>query len=295
MKNLAIIGIGYWGKKLIREYSKISNIVVCCSSGNKNNIAWLKKNYPKIKHTNNFDKILNDSTVEGIIIATPIRTHFKLAYQSLKKGKHVFVEKTMAENYSDAKKLFSMAKQNKLVLFVGNIFLYHPVLEKLRQLTKKEKLFYAKLNWLKLGSFKENMLLDLVSHFISIQLELMGEPQSVSVLDSKGFLTNNDMITIESKFSNNRKCVIDINRNSSYKKRSITLITKKNLFLWDDEVLFKFNKKTLSFDNYFSSNNTPLEIECKEFVCNIKNKKIDYSNAEKAVKIMKILTEKIRI
>ena len=68
MKNVAIVGIGYCGKKLVYEFSKIANVKFCYSEGNSSNINWLHKNYPKIKHCKNFQDILNDSTIDGIVI-----------------------------------------------------------------------------------------------------------------------------------------------------------------------------------------------------------------------------------
>jgi len=273
MKNVAIIGLGVWGKNLLREYSKLCSVSICCTKGNKKNLKWIKQNYPNVKHTKNFDEVLNDPTIDIVVIATPIKTHFRLASKALQSGKHVFLEKTIAENIIEAKKLISIAKEKNLTFFVGHIFLYHPVLKKIKEIIKKDPIIYARLNWMRLGAFEEDIVFDLVSHYISIILELFGEPNSLSVLDAKRNVTNCDMITIVLKFSKNRKCVIDVNRNTTFKKRSITLLTIKNSFVWDDDVLYKLNKKNRLFDIIFESNKTPSELECKEFHKSVNKKK----------------------
>lgn len=288
MKNLAVVGIGKWGKNLIREFSKISNVSICHSNGNKENITWLRKNFPDISHTKNFQDILNNKSINAIVIASPIKTHFSLAYQAIRANKHLFIEKTISENSENAKRLITMAKKKRLVLFTGHIFLYHPVLERIKQINKNESIVYLKLNWTKLGSFQENILLDLVSHFISIIVELLGIPESIKIINATKIVSSYDIITIEFGFKRHRKCIVDINRVSNFKKRSITIITTKNTFEWEDDILYKFNKRKLSYDLMLMPNKTPLEIECKTFIQSL-DSKLGYSNANKALKIIQLV------
>ena len=81
MIRVGIVGIGKWGKNLLKEFSKISSISTSVTKGNHDNIRWLKTNYPKIKSSKNYSDILQDENIGAVIIATPIKTHFKLAYQ----------------------------------------------------------------------------------------------------------------------------------------------------------------------------------------------------------------------
>ena len=118
MKNLAIVGIGKWGKNLINEFSKNSNIIMCQSTGNKKNIAWVNKNFPNIQHTKNFEDILNNKLIDAVVIASPIKTHFFLSTQVILAQKHLFVEKPMSMNFNDTKKLVNLAKNQNVVLFV---------------------------------------------------------------------------------------------------------------------------------------------------------------------------------
>ena len=292
MKNLAIVGIGKWGKNLINEFSKNSNIIMCQSTGNKKNIAWVNKNFPNIQHTKNFEDILNNKLIDAVVIASPIKTHFDLSKQALKANKNVFVEKTIAENSIDAKKIISLAKQKKKTIFAGHIFLYHPVLNKLKQIHKNDSITYMKFSWMRTGSFNEDILLDLVSHFCSIMIELLGLPKKIKLLNFKKIVSSYDIISFQFDFINGQKCVIDINRISNFKKRSILIFTKKNIFEWDDDSLYKFDKRKNLFKLMFNPQQRPLEIETKEFIRNL-NCKPDYSNSDKAIKILNLI-EKCR-
>ena len=88
--KIAIIGLGRWGKNLLREYSKICSVPICITKSDKNNIVWLKNNYPTVRHTNRFEDVLNNKNIDAVAIATPIKTHFDLAFRALRAGKHVF-------------------------------------------------------------------------------------------------------------------------------------------------------------------------------------------------------------
>lgn len=288
MKNIAVVGLGKWGKNLLREFSKVCNIVMCHSVGNKENIMWLKKKFPDTKYTKNLRDILNDESIDAVVIASPIKTHFPLSYQAICARKHLFVEKTISENSLDARTLIKMAKKRKLVLFIGHIFLYHPVLDRIKKITGNESIVHIKFSWMKTGSFHEDILLDLASHFISIIIELLGQPKNVKIIDAKKIVSSSyDIVTIEFGFDKGRTCVIDVNRVSNFKKRSITIVTTKNTFQWDDDNLYKFNKRKLSYDLVLRPNKTPLEIECKMFLHNLN--KSDYSNADKALKIIQLV------
>ena len=102
MKKIGIIGMGKWGKNLIREFSNFAEISICVTNGNQENINWIQKNYPKTKISTNVNDILNENNIDAIVIATPIITHYELIKKSLESGKHVFVEKPMVQTIGQA-------------------------------------------------------------------------------------------------------------------------------------------------------------------------------------------------
>ena len=289
MKNLAIVGIGYWGKKLVSEFSKIANIKFCYSQGNTSNINWIHKNYPKVNFCKNFQDILNDPTIDGVVIASPIDTHFEYALKSLKSKKHVFIEKPISTTKKKGQILLAIARKNNLEIFVGHIFLYHPVLSKLKKLVKKEKIDSVYLGWHRFGPFKEKISLDLLSHYIIILQEFFNQPKKLIIKSKIGCITNCDILSLHVKFPKKVNCVIELNRISYHKQREIIIKSDKNLYKWEDDILLKFSKKDEIFKEYFSSALFPLQIECKKFLKNMTLKKKNYSNTEKSIQTISII------
>ena len=216
MKTLAIVGIGYWGKNIIREFNKLAKIKYACSTGNKSNKNWLNQNYPDIKWTKNFNEILNDKTVDAIIICTPISTHYDYSKLSLEYGKHVFVEKPVTENSQDSIKLLELAKKKILIIFVGHIFLYSEIFKKIRSISKKENIKKIILDWKKCGTFNEKITLNLLTHEISIILEILGNPKKIYYND---YPNDKNNISIIATY-NSKICSINISRISNLKKKN---------------------------------------------------------------------------
>ena len=285
MNKLGIIGIGNWGKNLVRDFSKISDIKKCTSRGNVQNIKWLKKNYPSIEYVSNQKEIFNDEEINAVIISTPLKTHYALVKQALLSKKHVFIEKPICSKLSDAKELIKIAKRNNLFLFVGHIFLFNEVLKKLIQISKKEKIIYTQFQWNKFGTFDEDIFLNLLSHDISIILKLFGKPKKIKVQSSFGLISKCDVVTLNLELSQNKECQIHLNRCSNNKQKLVTIFTEKNVYLWDDLKLYKNNKKSDQFKLIFESKSTPLEIQCKKFITelNKSKKSSEYANLAKDV------------
>ena len=291
MKKIAIIGLGQWGKNLLREFSKISCVTKCHTTGNQKNIIWLHKNYPKVVHTTNIKDILTDKNIDAVAISTPINSHFKIAKISLEAGKHVFVEKPMTNTAIEGKRLINIAKTKNLNLYVGHIFLHNEVFKKIKKIDKQEFITYAHFAWKKLGTFDEDIFKNLLSHDISLILELFGHPKRIRLTNSRGFVTRSDRIGLELNFTRNRKCDINIDRISPHKEKSVTFMTRKNLFVWDDDKLFRFNKQSQSFKIIYQSKNTPLYLECKDFIANISNKKTSYDSSALGLNVIRIISK----
>lgn len=291
MVRIGIVGMGRWGKNLIKEFSKNSTISVCITKGGNSNKKWLKKNYPEIKSSTKYSDILQDKAIKAVIIATPIKTHFKLTQQALLSGKHVFVEKPISENSLQGKKLLELAKKNKLLLFVGYEFLYHPVFQKIKNIIKKEKILLIKFEWSKFGSFNENIFYDLITHFLTILIELVGLPKKIKILQQISVITKCDIISLELEFVNRIKVSINVNRTSNSKRRVINIFTKNNLYIWENEELFKFNK--IKNRKIKTNNISSLENESKQFLKEIKKSKYDYENAKIAIKAIELIETQV--
>ena len=289
MKKLGIIGIGNWGKNLVRELSKIHCIKKCSSNGNLKNIRWLKKNYPSIQYVSDSKEIFADKEINAVIIATPINTHYKIVKKALLSKKHVFVEKPISTNLSEAEELIEIAKKNNLLLFVGHIFIFNEIFKKLIQISNRENITHLNFLWNKFGTFDEDIFLNLVSHDLSIILALFGKPKKIKLINKFGVISKCDVVTLILELPNKKTCQIHVNRCSNYKQKHVTIFTQKNIYIWDDLSLFKNNKKTNSFKLVFQSKYTPLEIECKEFVKKLNETNISSEFANIAKDVIQVI------
>lgn len=291
MVSIGIVGLGKWGKNLLRDFSSMCEVKTCCVTKISKNLNWLKKNYPKIKITFQYEEILNDETINAVIIATPIDFHYKFALKALKAGKHVFVEKPIATTIHQANYLVNYAKKKNLILFVGHVFLYHPVFQKIQQIVKNDPISHVIFQWNKFGTFKESIIWNLLSHEIALAIEIFGKPKNITNLYKIGFLTKIDIIFLKLDFPKNRTCFFSINRVSDAKTKSIIFSTRKNLYIWKNDILFKLNRKNLTFKKIFSSKKRPLLIECNKFISSIRKKKRTSTSGEQALQVVKILSK----
>jgi predicted dehydrogenase len=291
MKKIAIIGLGKWGRILLKEFYKKTNISICVSKGNKKNISWLHKHYPNIKHSKNYQDILDDVSIDAVVISTPISTHYSLIHDALNSGKHVFTEKPLSEIFSNAKSLQSIAIKKNLCLFVGHSFIYHPVLNKIKKLIKNDPILYFSMKWHKFGTFEENIFLNLLSHEISILLELIGLPKKITIISSKGVISNQDILIVKVHFSKTCNGVILIDRTSNNKEKTISLISKNQFLLWNDYDLYKLNKKTQKFNKIFHSNKNSISNEIDEFINNMKMGQSDKHNLQIATDTVKLVSK----
>src|SRR6266404_9726731 len=125
MINIGIIGYGYWGPNLVRNFAETPGAVVhTVADLDSRKLETAQRRYPAIKTTSDFMALMNDPQIHAVAIATPVSTHFELAMAALRAGKHVWVEKPMTETSFQARKLIDEAERRKLVLIVDHTFIY---------------------------------------------------------------------------------------------------------------------------------------------------------------------------
>ncbi|MEK9175207.1 MAG: Gfo/Idh/MocA family oxidoreductase [Patescibacteria group bacterium] len=254
--SIAIIGIGRQGKNLLREFKTVAHVAY----------AFGKKDLK-------LSRALKDHYVEAVVVATPIKTHFSIARRALLAGKHVFLEKPMTDNVSQARALVKLAQKQKRSLFIGHTFLYHPIFEKIKEINKRDPIISTHFEWHKLGSFHEDIKWNLLVHDVALLLTLWSKPIHLKLLYKKTVIGSGDILSAEFFFSKNRKATVNINRASSIKRKAMTFITKKqNIYLWENDILLKLDKKNNLFKEIFESKNAALGIECGAFLRTIKEK-----------------------
>lgn len=174
MINIGIIGCGYWGPNLIRNFTQIKNcrLISVCDI-DKNKIKKIKKIYPYLKCFFDYKEMIDESEIDAVVVSTPPQTHYQISYYALSKNKHVFIEKPMCLNSKDSKKLIQIANKNNLIILTGHTFIYSPSVQKIHEIIKNGdigEILYIDSVRINLGLFQTNtnVLWDLAPHDISI-------------------------------------------------------------------------------------------------------------------------------
>jgi predicted dehydrogenase len=185
--NIGIIGYGYWGPNLVRNFSMVNDCTVkMVSDFRPDRLSVVSKAYPSMTVTTDPDEILLSKEIDAVVIATPVFTHFSLAKKALENGKHVLLEKPMTSTVKEAEELMAIAEQKGLLLMVDHTFLYTGAIKKMKQLIDDNTIgdiHYFDSSRINLGLFQPdvNVLWDLAPHDISMLLYLVkGKPYSVN-------------------------------------------------------------------------------------------------------------------
>ena len=318
MLKIGLIGCGYWGKKLARNFisSKYTKLEFIADTDKKN-----KENYKHIRDlifTRNYKKIIDK--VDAVAIATPTEAHFRIAYDVIKRNKHLMITKPPTKYLHEMIKLKKEAEKRKLVLLIDFTFLYTDSIQHIKKIIKSKKMgkiySYESMRQ-NLGIFNkhENVIMDLACHDISIILFIFGKmPIAVSATGSS-FLPkkqeNNAQITLF--FKNNFVSYVNCSWLSPIKNRNIIIAGEKSMLLYNDLEkkrkirLFYYNKKIRSeknrhnvhkmLENYSKTRvyipklkgSEALKNEISDFATCIKKRKIPISNSHVAVNVTKIL------
>jgi predicted dehydrogenase len=187
--GLAVVGYGYWGPNIVRnaiERSELEMLALCELDPAK--AAEFSRRYPGMPTTSDFEALLDDPSVDAVAIATPPRTHFRLARQALEAGKHVLVEKPLATTVAEAEALVELAERRGLVLMPGHTFLYSPSVNKVRDLIRQGDLgeiYFVTSSRMNLGIYQpDGVVCDLAPHDLSILLYWL--ERRVSVVAASG-------------------------------------------------------------------------------------------------------------
>lgn len=243
MINVAQIGVGYWGPNLLRNLivNKECNvkIVVDIAQERRN---FVKALYPNVDVTNDVQQVFKDRSIQAVVVATPVATHFDLAIQALKGGKHVLVEKPIARTPAEVEQIGTVAKQNNLVAMVGHTFLYNWAVCYLKKLIDSGELGdirYIYSQRLNLGRIRSDVdaLWNFAPHDISIIQYLLGNPTPISVVKygmdyiQKGI---EDVVFMNIIYPNKIMVHIHVSWLDPHKVRRMTVVGSKKMAVYDD-------------------------------------------------------------
>ena len=247
MYNVCLIGHGYWGEKLARNFhnSEMFNLISIVDKKQRN-LYLAKKNYPFVKCFNNYKKAIQNFNLDLVIIASPTSTHFKIAEYALKNSNHVLVEKPLSLSSNEVKKLNILAKKKNKMIFVDYPFLFSGTINFIKKIVEKRT--YGKI--LEIESFREqapvrkdtNVIWDLGTHDISILVYLLkSQPYSIKTIHKKNIKKNvSDSVYINLKYKNNLNVLIKNSWISPTKIRLLKIKFQKAILYCDEnESLYK--------------------------------------------------------
>jgi predicted dehydrogenase len=238
---VGVIGYGYWGPKLVRNLSEMSDVRLAgIVELDPTRLQRIKTQHPSIQATPDFEEFLR-TDVEAVAIATPIRTHYRLARAALLAGKHVMVEKPLTASAAEADELVQLAERRGLTLMVGHTFAFNPAVRALREIVASGELgdvYYVDTARLNLGLFQTdvNVLWDLAPHDLSILLYvLQREPLSVSARGSANVTPGvHDVVYTELRFPDNIMAHIHLSWLDPCKVRRVTIVGSKKMVVYND-------------------------------------------------------------
>src|SRR4030066_1722214 len=210
MIKVGVIGYGYWGPNIVRNFNRLKNAkVVAVSDSNKNVLSRLNEIYPAIKVTVYSDEMITSADSDAIAIVTPVSTHFELAKKALQNGKHIFVEKPFTATSAQAEELIELADKKKLLIMVDHTFLFTGAVRKIKQLIDDNtlgNLYYYDSMRINLGLIQQdiNVIWDLAPHDLSIMDYLLKDKPVAIGASGKGHVNNReDIAYITVQFANN--------------------------------------------------------------------------------------------
>jgi len=235
--KISVIGCGYWGKNLVRNFSELGALHSVCDANHElANAASQTHGIPSLS----LEQVLQGD-VDGVVIAAPAAQHYDLAQKALKAGKHVFVEKPLSLKIEDAKKLCDLALQVDRKLMVGHLLQYHPAFLELKQLISKGnlgRLQYIYSNRLNLGKFRneENILWSFAPHDISMILGLAADlPETVYATGACHLNPRiHDVTTTHLSFKNGIQAHIFVSWLHPFKEQKLVVVGDRGMAVFDD-------------------------------------------------------------
>jgi UDP-2-acetamido-3-amino-2,3-dideoxy-glucuronate N-acetyltransferase len=307
--RVGVIGAGYWGKNLVRNFHALNALETVCDLSD-DVLNRIRHEY-KVATTKDYDAVVGDAFVDAIVIATPPRQHYELAVKALSSGKHVFVEKPLALNVQDGKRLVQMAKDCNLVLMVGHILEYHPAIIELERLVQQGhlgKIQYIYSSRLNLGKLRteENILWSFAPHDISAILQMLGEipvrasaqggsylnppivDTTLSTLDFASGVKAHIFVSWLHPFKEQKLCVIGSQRMAVFDD----LEPEKKLVVYAHRINWKDRKPNAERDGgqvIPIPKEEPLRKECEHFLDSVGNASRPRTDGEAGLRVLEVL------
>jgi len=318
MIRIAIIGCGYWGPNYIRTFNELplAKVSLCCDiDGDR--VKRIKEIYPFVKASTKYVDVVKNPEIDAVCISTPASTHYDLTKESLLHGKHVLVEKPLALSVKEGDELVKIAEEQDRILMVGHVYLYHPVVQKLKEYIQNDELndlYYLYSLRTGLGPIRRdaNAMWDLAPHDISIYLHLLDQlPKNVSARGAS-YLQDGveDVVVLSMEFSRRIMGYVHVSWLDAYKVRKLTIVSKSKMIVFDDtssgEKMKVFSQGVVplepsTYGEFLLQVRTgdihvpkidpiePLRNQCSDFIGCIERNLSPISNGNDGVKVVRVL------
>jgi UDP-2-acetamido-3-amino-2,3-dideoxy-glucuronate N-acetyltransferase len=311
MPAVAVIGSGYWGRNLVRNYHQLQALKVICDMDHSV-LGQFAEQYPDVRTCSNFGEALAQEDIQGVVIATPAETHYQLARQALLAGKHVYVEKPLVTRSKEGEDLIALADQKQRVLMVGHLLQYHPIFVCLKELVRKGELGrinYIYSNRLNLGKIRreENILWSFAPHDISMILSLAGEEPESVVATGGNYLHQNiaDVTSTHLEFASGLRAHIFVSWLHPFKEQKLVVVGERKMAVFNDTKSWE-NKLFLYPHQIRWENNIPiparaepekvaipqdepLRLECMHFLDCMRLNRRPITDGHEGLRVLKIL------
>jgi predicted dehydrogenase len=283
-------GLGYWGRNLARNFDDLTELRWLCDASEDRRAEFAER-YPDARVTADFGELLAADDVDAVVIATPVPTHFPLACAALEAGKHVFVEKPPAMQVAEMEELIGLADARGLVLMPGHLLLYHPAVQKLKELIDDGELGEVLVvygNRQNLGKIRkdENALWSLGVHDLSVIQYLIQEEIVEAAAHGHAFLNEGveDVVFCYLRFASGKIAHMHLSWLDPHKMRRLTVVGRDKMAVFDDmelehkitvydkapeqpsETYGEWRTRTGDTFSPKLSNAEPLRLECGHFV-----------------------------
>jgi predicted dehydrogenase len=284
VSRVAVVGLGYWGPNLARNFDELGELAWLCDLDDDLRRRFADR-YQHARTTADFADVLADDTVDGVVLSTPVATHYTLSKQALQAGKHVLVEKPPAMRAAEVEELVAIAEERELVLMPGHLLLYHPAVHKLKQLVDSGELgevlcVYG--NRQNLGKIRkdENALWSLGVHDLSVILYLLDEDPEVATAQGSWSIHEGveDVVFCYLRFPSGKIAHMHLSWLDPHKMRKMTVVGREKMAVFDDmepdRKVTVYEKKADSSGAIASGDihipkvatTEPLRLECEYFL-----------------------------
>lgn len=311
-KNIAVIGCGYWGRNLVRNFAALGALHTICDA-NPSVLRQFHSRYPGVNTETEYAQVLQDEEIKGVVISTPAMLHYEMTREALLAGRDVFVEKPLALKVEEGKELVELAEKNNQILIVGHLLEYHPAVAKLKELIDKGelgKIQYIYSNRLNLGKFRtdENIMWSFAPHDISVILLLTGGEMPQKISAHGGYYLHSDIadVTLTTMdFRDGVRAHIFVSWLHPYKEQKLVVVGNKKMALFDDtnpkDKLFLYGheiewveRKPVPHPKEAEvvevSLEEPLRIECQDFLECIANRRKPVVDGHKGLQVLEVLS-----